>query len=243
MRIKLDGPRIPVLHDFPRDEPDAGHRLHQRQRIFRLRVHRRIEIIDDRPATIIVANLVGRIAQRILTRKRFGLTSGRRARKPGPRMASKNGRYDKHCKHGNCSDSLHRHHDHSPSLVPKCIARYPPCGAATGYSGCASESTQLPGNWTDDFALCYSTDPCMAGLLLMAACLTFRQATGQAVECKWNFGSMADCPIARSTFRLHRSLRVSRLVEGGFFVPRAGPPGAATAPRALARNRAFLCHR
>ncbi|WP_157662029.1 hypothetical protein [Burkholderia ubonensis] len=107
----------------------------------------------------------------------------------------------------------------------------------------ASESTQLPGNWTDDFALCYSTDPCMAGLLPVAACSTFRQATGQAVKCEWNFRSMADCPIARSTFRLHRSLRVSRLVEGGFFVPRAGPAGAATAPRALARNRAFLCHR
>ncbi|CAI8697204.1 hypothetical protein EMIT0111MI5_60029 [Burkholderia sp. IT-111MI5] len=41
-------------------------------------------------------------------------------------------------------------------------------------------------------------------------------------------------PIARSTFRLHGSLRKSRLVEGGFFVPCAGSPDTllrATGPR------------
>lgn len=46
-------------------------------------------------------------------------------------------------------------------------------------------------------------------------------------------------PIARSTFRLHNSLRMSRLVEGGFFVPRAESPGSTAAQRVLARTEPF----
>lgn len=37
---------------------------------------------------------------------------------------------------------------------------------------------------------------------------------------------MADCSVTRPTFRLRRSQRASRLVEGGFFVPRDGSPPA-----------------
>lgn len=46
-------------------------------------------------------------------------------------------------------------------------------------------------------------------------------------------------PIARSTFRLHNSLRMSRLVEGGFFVPCAESPGSTAAQRVLARTEPF----
>ena len=46
-------------------------------------------------------------------------------------------------------------------------------------------------------------------------------------------------PIARSTFRLHDSLRMSRLVEGGFFVPCAESPGSTAAQRVLARTEPF----
>ena len=64
-----------------------------------------------------------------------------------------------------------------------------------------------------------------------------------AITSAYQADDVGSIPIARSTFRLHRSLRVSRLVEGGFFVPRAGLAGVPCALRALARNRAYLCHR